>query len=91
MILGEITAFVDYFVHEGMLGPEAAEAIVTGLAAAILSYGVGSLIAVYRNSRNSRNSRKAAPAAVREVTAMDQLLASRATMCPRYLLNKGQT
>ena len=85
MILGEITAFVDYFVHEGMLGPEAAEAIVTGLAAAILSYGVGSLIAVYRNSR------KAAPAAVREVTEMDQLLASRATMCPRYLLNKGQT
>ena len=54
VILGEITAFVDYFVHEGMLGPEAAEAIVTGLAAAILSYGVGSLIAVYRNSRNSR-------------------------------------
>lgn len=88
MILGEITAFVDYFVHEGMLGPEAAEAIVTGLAAAILSYGVGSLIAFYRNSRKSR---KAAPAAVREVTEMDQLLASRATMCPRYLLNKGQT
>ncbi len=28
-ILGLITAVVDYFVHAGMFGPEAAEAIVT--------------------------------------------------------------
>ena len=84
---------MDYFVHEGMFIPEAAEAIVTGLAAAILSYGVGSLIAFYRNSRKSRKShksRKAAPAAVSEVTEMDLLLESRVTMCPKYLLNKDQ-
>jgi hypothetical protein len=30
-ILGVITAVVDYFVYEGMSGPEATEAIVTGL------------------------------------------------------------
>jgi hypothetical protein len=58
LILGVITAFVDYFVHEGMFGPEAAEAIFTGLGAAILSYGVGSLIAFYRKRR------KAAPAVI---------------------------
>jgi len=51
-ILGVITAVVDYFVHEGMFGPEAAEAIVTGLGAAVLSYIVGSLIALYRKRRN---------------------------------------
>jgi hypothetical protein len=81
---------VDYFVHEGMFIPEAAEAIVAGLAAAILSYGVGSLIAFYRKSRKSHKSRKAAPAAVSEVTEMDLLLESRVTMCPKYLLNKDQ-
>ena len=81
---------MDYFVHEGMFIPEAAEAIVAGLAAAILSYGVGSLIAFYRKSRKSHESRKAAPAAVSEVTEMDLLLESRVTMCPKYLLNKDQ-
>ena len=81
---------MDYFVHEGMFIPEAAEAIVAGLAAAILSYGVGSLIAFYRKSRKSHKSRKAAPAAVSEVTEMDLLLESRVTMCPKYLLNKDQ-
>ena len=73
-----------------MFIPEAAEAIVAGLAAAILSYGVGSLIAFYRKSRKSHKSRKAAPAAVSEVTEMDLLLESRVTMCPKYLLNKDQ-
>lgn len=48
VILGVLTAFVDYFVHEGMFGPEAVEAIVTGFGAAVLSYLVGSLIAFYR-------------------------------------------
>ncbi|MFT4886040.1 MAG: hypothetical protein ACJAY7_001433 [Pseudohongiellaceae bacterium] len=51
-ILGLITAVVDYFVHEGMFGPEAAEAIVTGLGAAVLSYIVGSLVGLYRKRRN---------------------------------------
>lgn len=48
LILGVITAFVDYFVHEGMFGPQAAEAIVTGIGAAVLSYIVSSLIAFYK-------------------------------------------
>ncbi|MFT6092185.1 MAG: putative membrane protein [Pseudohongiellaceae bacterium] len=51
-ILGMITVVVDYFIHPGMLGPEAAEAIFTGLGAAVLSYIVGSLIALYRKRRN---------------------------------------
>ena len=35
-----------------MFGPEAAEAIVTGLGAAVLSYIAGSLIPLYRKRRN---------------------------------------
>ena len=37
LILGVITAAVDYVVHPGMFGPQALEAIVTGLGAAVLS------------------------------------------------------
>ena len=43
-VLGIATAIVDFFVHPGMFGPVAFEAIVTGLAAAILSYLVGMLV-----------------------------------------------
>lgn len=50
-ILGVITGVVDYFIHEGMFGPEAAEAIVTGLGAAVLSYVIGSLVSWYRKRR----------------------------------------
>ena len=39
-LLGAITFVVDYFVHPGMFGPLFAEALVTGLGAAVLSYGV---------------------------------------------------
>jgi len=41
VVLGFITAIVDYFVHPGMFGTVATEAIVTGLAATILSYLAG--------------------------------------------------
>lgn len=51
LILGLITGVVDYFVHEGMFGPEAAEAVVTGLGAAVLSYVVGTLIALYKHKK----------------------------------------
>lgn len=51
IILGVITAFVDYFVHEGMFGPEIAEAVVTGIGAALLSYAFGSLLAFYRRAK----------------------------------------
>ena len=39
--LGVTTGIVDYFVHPGMFGAVATEAIVTGLAAATLSYLAG--------------------------------------------------
>lgn len=51
IILGAITAFVDYFVHDGKFGPEAAEAIVTGLGAAALSYAAGTLIEYYKKHK----------------------------------------
>ena len=36
--LGLATTVVDFFVHPGMFGPFFAEAVVTGLGAALLSY-----------------------------------------------------
>jgi len=43
-VLGVATSIVDFFVHPGMFGPVALEAIVTGFAAAVLSYMVGMLV-----------------------------------------------
>jgi phosphate/sulfate permease len=48
--LGVTTAVVDFFVHPGMFGSVVTEAIVTGVAAAILSYLVGTLIRYMRRS-----------------------------------------
>ena len=48
LLLGVITATVDYFMHPGMFGTVATEAIVTGVGAAILSYAVGTIITRYR-------------------------------------------
>ncbi len=48
IVLGIVTGVVDYFVHDGMFGPEAAEAIVTGLGAAFLSYFLGLLYSYYK-------------------------------------------
>ena len=39
--LGVTTAIVDFFVHPGMFGAMATEAIVTGLAAAMISLFIG--------------------------------------------------
>lgn len=39
-------------VHPGAFGPVVGEAIVTGLGAAALSYGVGSVIAHIRGRRS---------------------------------------
>ena len=49
--LGVITAVVDYFVHPGMFGSVATEALVTGLGAAILSYLVGTAIRYARTKK----------------------------------------
>lgn len=48
LLLGIATAVVDFFVHPGMFGPVAMEAIVTGIAAAALSYLVGTILRVAR-------------------------------------------
>jgi hypothetical protein len=42
LVLGVLTAIVDFFVHPGQFGPVALEAIVTGAGAAALSWLVGS-------------------------------------------------
>ncbi len=57
-ILGLSTAIVDYFVHPGMIGEHhITEAIVTGIGAAVLSYTVATIVALYRNRRARQSAR----------------------------------
>jgi len=46
--LGVTTGVVDFFVHPGMFGSAATEAIVTGLAAAMLSFMAGTAVRYFR-------------------------------------------
>ena len=46
--LGVVTAVVDYYVHPGMFGSAATEAIVTGIAAGVLSYLAGTALRYFR-------------------------------------------
>lgn len=55
LVLGVVTAVVDYFVHPGMFGPVALEALVTGVAAGLLSYLVGGALRSYRGRASSRS------------------------------------
>ena len=48
VVLGLATGIVDFFVHPGMFGTVATEAVVTGLGAAVLSYLVGIAIKRFR-------------------------------------------
>ena len=48
VILGLATGIVDFFVHPGMFGTAATEAVVTGFGAAALSYLVGIAIQRFR-------------------------------------------
>ncbi len=50
-VLGVLTFAVDYFMHPGMFGGAATEAIVTGIGAAVLSWIVGTLLARRRRAR----------------------------------------
>jgi hypothetical protein len=54
--LGIATAAVDFFVHPGGFGPIFFEAAVTGLAAAILSLLIGTLLKRIRQRRQSATS-----------------------------------
>ena len=47
-VLGIATGVVDFFVHPGMFGMAATEAIVTGIGAAALSFLVGNAIRRFR-------------------------------------------
>jgi hypothetical protein len=51
IMLGAITTVVDYLVHPGMFGGVFTEAVITGVGAAVLSYGVSWLIEAFRRSR----------------------------------------
>ncbi len=53
LLLGVFTALADFFVHPGMFGPVALEAIVTGAGAAALSWLVS---AAYRWMRRWRSA-----------------------------------
>ena len=56
-ILGATTAIVDYFVHPGMIGEHHfIEAIVTGVGAAVLSYTISTIIAIYRERAAGRKT-----------------------------------
>ena len=44
LLLGVVTAVIDYFVHPGGFGPAFLEAAVTGAGAAILSFGIGAIL-----------------------------------------------
>lgn len=51
IVLGMSTGVVDYFVHPGMFGTIVTEAVVTGIAAALLSYVAGTVARRIRSRR----------------------------------------
>lgn len=53
VVLGIVTGIVDFFVHPGMFGTVATEAVVTGLGAAVLSYLVGIAIQRFRDRKST--------------------------------------
>lgn len=55
-VLGAVTAVVDFLVHPGGFGSVAAEAIVTGAAAAALSYLVGSVWHRFRTRYSAKHA-----------------------------------
>ena len=48
IVLGIVTAAVDWFVHPSMFGTAVTEAVVTGVGAAVLSYAVGTSMRYWR-------------------------------------------
>lgn len=54
-VLAVFTAIVDYFSHPAQFGPVAVEAVITGLAAGILSLLIGWVIERYRNRTDQRS------------------------------------
>ncbi len=54
-VLGAVTAVVDYYVHPGMFGSAATEAVVTGIAAGVLSYLAGTALRFFRRDPQAAN------------------------------------
>lgn len=48
VVLGVVTALVDFFSHPAMFGAVAVEAVLTGVGAGVLSYVIGSLVSRWR-------------------------------------------
>ena len=49
-VLAVVTGVVDYFVHPGMIGSGATEAILTGLGAGVLSLVAGAVLGRFRRT-----------------------------------------
>jgi len=54
--LGVTTGVVDFYIHPGMFGSVATEAIVTGLAAAVLSFLAGAAVKRFRAKREQETT-----------------------------------
>lgn len=59
IVLGVVTAAVDWMVHPGMFGTAATEAIVTGIGAAALSYLAGTALRIWRHTRQIQKKNQA--------------------------------
>lgn len=56
MVLGVVTACVDFFIHSAEFGPVFVEPLLTGLGAGILSFLVTSFVRfVYRKRQQTRS------------------------------------
>ena len=53
IVLGSVTAVVDFFVHPGMLESAILEALLTGVGAGLLSLAVGYSVQYWRSRRVS--------------------------------------
>jgi len=56
VVLGVVTAIVDYLMHPGMIGPVFLEAIITGIGAGVLSYLAGWFLQFRRRKQETQAS-----------------------------------
>ena len=56
VLLAIITAIVDFLIHPGSFGGVAGEAILTGIAAGLMSFLVTSLMTKFNSRRKKSNS-----------------------------------
>jgi hypothetical protein len=54
LLLGVVTAIIDYIVHPGQFGSAFMEAAVTGAGAAVLSFGIGSIVRSVYSARSQQ-------------------------------------